>query len=83
MMLPSLQRPLLHGADLVIYSATKFLCGHIDVTGGAVVKRNSDLAQRIGSYQNAASNSLAFFDAFLLARGMKTLSLRIDRQQAT
>ena len=83
MMSPYLQRPLLHGADLVIHSATKFLCGHSDVTGGAVVTRNADLAQRIGFYQNAAGNALAPFDAFLLARGMKTLSLRIDRQQAT
>jgi cystathionine beta-lyase len=83
MMSPYLQRPLQHGADLVLHSATKFLCGHSDVTAGAVVVRDAELAERVAFYQNAAGNALAPFEAFLLARGMKTLPLRIDRQQAT
>jgi cystathionine beta-lyase len=81
LMSPYLQRPLSCGADLVIHSATKFLNGHSDVTAGVVITNDSELAERIGFYQNATGTALAPFDAWLLARGMKTLPLRLDKQQ--
>lgn len=80
-MSPYLQNPLDLGADIVAHSATKFLCGHHDVTGGAIVVNDGDLADQIYFMQNAEGNSLAPFDSFLLLRGMKTLKLRIDCQQ--
>ena len=81
LMSPYLQRPLACGADLVIHSATKFLNGHSDVTAGVIVTANDDLAERIGFYQNATGTALAPFEGWLLERGMKTLPLRLDRQQ--
>ncbi|ANM31760.1 hypothetical protein ABI59_22660 [Acidobacteria bacterium Mor1] len=81
MMTPLLQRPLDLGADLVIHSATKFLAGHSDVTAGAVVTRNAELRDRLAFLRNAEGNALAPFEAWLLARGMRTLSLRLERQQ--
>jgi cystathionine beta-lyase len=80
---PYLQNPLECGADLVVHSATKYLSGHGDVTAGAVVTRNPELGERIAFHQNACGSGLAPFEAFLLARGMKTLPLRLERQQAT
>lgn len=82
LMSPYLQRPLSCGADLVIHSATKFLNGHSDVTAGAIVTSNSEVAERIGFYQNATGTALAPFEGWLLARGMKTLPLRLDKQQS-
>lgn len=79
---PYLQQPLELGADLVIHSATKFLCGHSDVTAGVVVARQERLADPIAYYQNAAGTGLAPFEAWLLLRGMKTLAIRMDRQQS-
>jgi cysteine-S-conjugate beta-lyase len=78
---PYLQQPLDLGADLVIHSATKFLCGHSDVTAGAVVARDREVAERLGFYRNAAGTGLAPFDAWLLLRGMRSLALRLERQQ--
>lgn len=80
---PYLQNPLDCGADLVVHSATKYLSGHGDVTAGAVVTRDPELGERIAFYQNACGSALAPFEAFLLARGMKTLPLRLERQQQT
>jgi cystathionine beta-lyase len=80
---PALQLPLEHGADLVVHSATKWLCGHGDVIAGVVAVRDPDLAERIAFLQNATGNALAPFDAWLLLRGLKTLSLRVERQQAS
>lgn len=80
-MSPYLQNPLSLGADLVVHSATKFLCGHSDVTGGAVVVRDEALAREIYFLQNAEGNALGPFDCFLLLRGLKTLKLRMDAQQ--
>lgn len=77
---PVLQRPLELGADIVIHSATKFLCGHSDVTAGAVVVKAEALGERIAFVQNAEGAGLAPFDAWLLLRGMKTLALRVERQ---
>jgi cysteine-S-conjugate beta-lyase len=81
-MSPYLQRPLELGVDIVLHSATKFLCGHSDVMAGAVVVADDELAQELYLIQNGEGAGLAPFDSFLLLRGMKTLSLRLDRQQA-
>ena len=81
-MSPYLQRPLELGADIVLHSATKFLCGHSDIMAGAVVVGDEDLGQDLYLIQNGEGAVLSPFDSFLLLRGMKTLSLRLDRQQA-
>ena len=80
-MSPYLQNPLALGADVVLHSATKFLCGHSDVTAGVVVVRDEALGKEIYFVQNAEGNGLNPFDCFLLLRGMKTLKLRLDCQQ--
>lgn len=80
---PCLQRPLDLGADLVIHSATKFLCGHGDVCAGAVVTDDPDLHARFAFHLNAEGTGLAPFESWLLLRGMKTLALRVERQSAT
>ncbi|HEX8815863.1 MAG TPA: cystathionine beta-lyase [Terriglobales bacterium] len=80
-MSPYLQRPLELGADIVLHSATKYLCGHSDVMAGAVVVNNAALAEELYLIQNGEGACLSPFDSFLLLRGMKTLSLRLDRQQ--
>ncbi|MGC2109923.1 MAG: cystathionine beta-lyase [Candidatus Korobacteraceae bacterium] len=81
-MSPYLQRPLELGADIVLHSATKFLCGHSDVMAGAVVVGDEELGQEIYLIQNGEGAALAPFDSYLLLRGMKTLALRLDRQQS-
>jgi cystathionine beta-lyase len=80
-MSPYLQNPLDLEADISLHSATKFLCGHHDVTAGTVVVKDEKLAEQIYFVQNAEGNALAPFDCFLLLRGMKTLKLRLDGQQ--
>jgi cysteine-S-conjugate beta-lyase len=79
---PYLQRPLELGADIVLHSATKYLCGHSDVMAGAVVVVDEELAQELYLIQNGEGAVLSPFDSYLLLRGMKTLALRLDRQQA-
>lgn len=74
---PVLTRPLNHGADIVMHSATKYLGGHSDVIGGVVVTRDDALHQRLYFTQNATGAVLGPFDCFLLSRGMKTLELRV------
>jgi len=81
-MSPYLQNPLALGADIVMHSATKFLSGHSDVMGGALVVKDEELARRIYFLQNAEGNALSPFDCYLVLRGMKTLKLRMDAQQA-
>jgi cystathionine beta-lyase len=81
-MSPYLQRPLELGADIVLHSATKFLCGHSDVMAGAVVVADEDLGQELYLIQNGEGAGLSPFDSYLLLRGTKTLSLRLDRQQS-
>jgi cystathionine beta-lyase len=81
-MSPYLQNPLDRGADIVVHSATKFLCGHSDVTAGVVAVKEPALAREIYFVQNAEGAALAPFDSYLLLRGLKTLGLRLDRQQA-
>jgi cystathionine beta-lyase len=80
---PCLQRPLALGADLVIHSATKFLCGHGDVSAGAVVTDDAGLHERLAFHLNAEGTGLAPFDSWLLLRGMRTLALRVERQCVT
>ena len=80
-MSPYLQRPLEFGADIVLHSATKFLCGHSDVMAGAVVVADEILGEELYLVQNGEGAGLSPFDSFLLLRGTKTLSLRLDRQQ--
>jgi cystathionine beta-lyase len=83
MLSPYLQNPLDLGADIVVHSGTKFLCGHSDVTAGVVVVRDRGLADAIYLVQNGEGAALGPFDSFLLLRGMKTLAIRMERQQAS
>ena len=76
---PYLQQPLTLGADVVLHSTTKYVGGHSDVVGGAVVVRDLDLAEKIGFHQNAMGAVAGPFDAFLTHRGLKTLGVRMDR----
>jgi cystathionine beta-lyase len=80
-MSPYLQNPIDLGADIVLHSATKVLCGHSDVTGGVLVVKDEALADQIYFLQNAEGSALGPFDCFLLLRGLKTLKLRLDAQQ--
>jgi cysteine-S-conjugate beta-lyase len=86
MMSPILSRPLEIGADIVIHSATKFMCGHSDTMAGAVITRDmkegdKTLAEALYFYQNAEGTALAPFDCWLISRGIKTMALRVERQQ--
>ncbi len=74
---PMLQRPLEHGFDLVMHSATKYLGGHSDVIGGLLVTNRADLAERLRFLQNAIGSILGPFDAYLVLRGIKTLAVRM------
>ncbi|MDH4029361.1 MAG: PLP-dependent aspartate aminotransferase family protein [Chromatiales bacterium] len=76
---PWAQRPLEHNADIVLHSATKFLNGHSDMVGGAVVVRDDALAEQLSFLQNSAGAILGPFDSFLALRGLKTLALRMER----
>jgi cystathionine gamma-lyase len=75
---PCFQRPLELGVDLVVHSTTKYINGHSDVVGGAVVTGREDLAERIGFYQNALGTGQSPQDCFLVLRGIKTLPLRME-----
>lgn len=76
---PYLQRPLELGADLVVHSTTKYLGGHSDVVGGAVISRDADLHARLAFLQNAAGAVPGPLDCFLVLRGVKTLPIRMER----
>ncbi|MFC7155370.1 cystathionine gamma-synthase [Halomarina halobia] len=76
---PYLQRPLDLGADVVSHSLTKYLGGHSDVVGGALITDDPDLDERIGYYQNAVGATPDPFGCFLVLRGTKTLPVRMDR----
>ncbi len=78
-MTPYLQRPLEHGADIVLHSATKYLGGHSDLIAGLAVVKTKELAERLHFVQNATGGVLQPFDSFLLIRSIKTLSVRMDR----
>ena len=83
MLSPIFQQPLLLGADIVIHSATKFLCGHGDVIAGAVVTNDSNLHKQIAFISNTEGTGLSPFDCWLALRGLKTLALRVGRQSET
>ncbi|MDQ1687798.1 MAG: cystathionine gamma-synthase [Frankiaceae bacterium] len=74
-----LQQPIAHGADVVMHSTTKYLGGHSDVVGGALVAADAELAERIGYHQNATGAVAGPFDAWIVLRGLKTLGVRMDR----
>ncbi|MCM2332686.1 MAG: cystathionine gamma-synthase [Anaeromyxobacteraceae bacterium] len=76
---PFNQRPLEHGIDLVTHSTTKYLNGHSDVVGGAIMTSDGPLFERLRFLQNAVGGVQAPFDAFLVLRGLKTLHLRMER----
>jgi cystathionine beta-lyase/cystathionine gamma-synthase len=76
---PYLQHPLERGADIVVHSTTKYLGGHSDVVGGAVVVKNQELAEQIAFLQNAVGAVPGPLDCFLVLRGIKTLPVRMDR----
>jgi cystathionine gamma-lyase len=75
---PYFQRPLEHGIDLVVHSTTKYINGHSDVVGGAVVADDAQLAERIFFLQNALGTGQAPYDCFLVSRGVKTLAVRMQ-----
>ena len=77
---PVLQRPLELGADIVMHSTTKFLGGHSDVLGGALLTSDDEVAERLRFHQNAVGAVPSPFDCWLLLRGLKTLQLRVIRQ---
>ncbi len=79
---PYLQNPLALGADVVVHSTTKYLGGHSDVLGGALVLDDDDLASRVGFVQFAAGAVSGPMDAWLTTRGVKTLALRMERHCA-
>ena len=76
---PYLQQPLTLGADVVVHSTTKYLGGHSDVIGGAVVFADAELAARVAFIQNATGGVAGPFDAWLTLRGIRTLAARMDR----
>ncbi|MDB6425646.1 cystathionine gamma-synthase [Curtobacterium sp. 20TX0008] len=79
---PYLQQPLSLGADVVSYSTTKYLGGHSDVVGGAVVLRDREFADQVGFLQFGAGAIASPFDAFLTTRGIKTLPVRMERHSS-
>jgi cystathionine gamma-lyase len=76
---PYLQRPLALGADIVLHSTTKYLGGHSDVVGGALVVREEGLAEQLAFFQNAIGGVPGPLDCFLVLRGIKTLAVRMER----
>ncbi|CAL8468529.1 g8069 [Coccomyxa elongata] len=80
---PTFQQPLALGADIVMTSATKFIAGHSDVTGGLLSVKDPELAERVYFYQNAEGSALGPFDCWLAMRGLKTMVLRMERQATT
>lgn len=76
---PVFQRPLELGADAVVHSATKYLCGHHDASAGLVITNDREIADGVDFYLRTAGSGLAPFDSFLVKRGMETLVLRMER----
>ncbi len=83
MLSPCLQQPLDCGADVVIHSATKFLSGHSDLMAGALITNDEFLHERVAFQQKAEGAGLSPFESWLLMRGMKTLALRVEKQNAS
>ena len=80
---PALQQPLGLGADIVLHSTTKYLGGHSDVVGGALVVKSDALGEKLAFLQNAVGAVPGPFDCFLVLRGIKTLALRMERHSAS
>jgi cystathionine gamma-synthase len=76
---PYFQKPITQGADIVVHSGTKYLCGHNDVIAGIVVVTTQELADHFRLQMKSRGNGLAPFDSWLVLRGLKTLSLRMER----
>lgn len=79
---PYLQQPLVHGADIVVHSTTKYLGGHSDVVGGFVATDDADVHDHLAFVQNAVGAVPAPWDCYLTLRGAKTLAVRMDRHNA-
>ena len=79
---PYFQNPILLGADIVVHSVTKYIGGHSDVIGGAVMLNNDALFEKLKFNQNALGMIPSPFDCYLVLRGLKTLSLRMERHQS-
>jgi cystathionine gamma-synthase len=79
---PYLQQPLTFGADVVVHSTTKYIGGHSDASGGAVVVNDDELAEKIGFVQFAVGAVSAPMEAWLTTRGLKTLGVRMDRHSS-
>lgn len=80
-MSPYLQRPIEHGIDIIVHSATKFIGGHSDVVAGLIVTATKELSSKIKAIQNNFGAVLGPFDSWLLLRGLKTLKIRMDYHQ--
>lgn len=78
---PYFQKPLDLGADIVLHSVTKYLGGHSDVLGGAIVVNDEELHEKLRFHQNAVGAVLSPFDSWLVMRGIKTLAVRMERHQ--
>ena len=78
---PYFQQPLELGIDIVVHSTTKYINGHSDVVGGAVIVKDAQLAERIGFFQNAMGTCAGPQDCFLVLRGIKTLAVRMEAHQ--
>jgi len=78
---PCFQKPLALGADIVVHSTTKYLNGHSDSVGGAIMLNNQNIYEKLKFNQNATGAILSPFDSFLVLRGIKTLSLRMEKHE--
>jgi len=79
---PYFQRPIELGADIVVHSATKYLAGHNDVLAGLIITKGAELSEQMAFLHNSIGAVLGPQDSFLLARGMKTLALRMERHES-
>lgn len=82
MMSPVLSTPLCLGADIVMHSTSKYICGHSDTMGGVIILNDTNIASTLKYYQNAEGNGLSPFDCWLVNRSLKTLALRMEKQQS-
>jgi cystathionine gamma-synthase len=79
---PALQRPIEHGADIVVHSTTKYINGHSDVVGGAAIARDAALVEQLSWWANALGITGSPFDSYMTLRGLRTLDARLRIQQA-
>ncbi len=78
---PVFQKPLVHGSDIVVHSLTKYLGGHSDVIGGAIIANEKELFEQIKFHQNAVGAILSPFDSWVVMRGIKTLKVRMKKHE--